>query len=146
MVVLSARKHNAGHGGCRLASPEHRHADAATRAALLSLPLAREGDRPELVGVAAGVAFGVEADLPGGQHVALNGVDLRDELAVARHRDIARLEQDLEIGHPALLRLIAEVLADDLGELAREVLGEVHVAAAAAAREPGDWQRAEQAS
>ena len=60
----------------------------------------------------ASVPLGVEADLPRGQHAALDGVDLRDEVAVARHRHIASLEEDLEVRCPALLRLVGEVLAD----------------------------------
>jgi hypothetical protein len=53
-----------------------------------------------------GTAFGVEADLARGQDAPLGGVDLRDEVAVARERDVLELEQDLEARRPALLRLV----------------------------------------
>jgi hypothetical protein len=41
-------------------------------------------------------------------------VDLRDEVAVARERDVLELEQDLEARRPALLRLVGVRLAHDL--------------------------------
>jgi hypothetical protein len=67
---------------------------------------------------------------PRGEHAALDGVDLRHEVAVARCRHIMLLEQVFELGRPALLGLIGEVLAHDLPEVSRQVLGEVHTDAA----------------
>ena len=89
-----------------------------TRRALL---LARERHCPELVGVAPRVALGVEAHLARGEHAALDGVDLTD-VTSPRDREL--------VGRPALLRLVGEVLADDLREVARQVIGEVHADAA----------------
>ncbi|MDC0740895.1 hypothetical protein [Polyangium mundeleinium] len=63
--------------------------------------------------MAPGVAIGVESDLARGEHTALDGVDLADELAVARERHVATLKQDLEVRRPALLRLVGEILADN---------------------------------
>jgi hypothetical protein len=41
-------------------------------------------------------------------------VDLADQIAVARRIDVAVLEQDFEVGRPAFLALVAEVLRDYL--------------------------------
>ena len=95
--------------------------------------------------MATRVALGVEADLARGEHAPLDGVDLADQLAIAGQRHVAALEQDLEVRRPALLRLVGEVLADDLREVARQVLGEVHADAAPVDGEPRDGERAEQA-
>jgi hypothetical protein len=42
-------------------------------------------------------ALGVEAHLPRRQHASLDGVHLRDEIAIARQGDVTAPEQDLEI-------------------------------------------------
>jgi hypothetical protein len=55
---------------------------------------------------APGGALGVEADLTGGEDAPLDGVDLADELAVSGQRDVLALEEDLEVGGPALLAVV----------------------------------------
>src|SRR5690606_35502413 len=96
-----------------------------------SLLLAGERDGPEAVGVAApGGALGVEADFAGGEDAALDGVDLANELAVAGQRDVLALEEDLEVGGPALLAVVGERLGYDLRAVAGQVLCEVHADAA----------------
>jgi hypothetical protein len=62
-------------------------------------------------------------------------VDLRHEVAALGQHHVLALEQDLEVRRPALLRFVGEHLGHDLGEVARQVLGEVHADAAAVDRE-----------
>ncbi len=102
-----------------------------------ALLLTRERDRPEAVGVAAaGGTLGLEGDLARGQYAPLDRVHLGDKVAIPRERDVAALEENLEVGRPALLRLVREGLTPDLRIVARQVLGEVHADAAAVHRQP----------
>ena len=95
---------------------------------------------------AACAALGVEADLARGQHAPLDRVDLRDDVAVARERDVLALEQDLKVRRPALLRVVREGLANDPREVAGQALGEVHADAAPVGRQARDGQRAQYAA
>ena len=97
----------------------HSHADLPTASPLWrALPLAGQGHRPELVCVPAVGALGVEGHLSRRQHAAFDGVNLPDEFALARQCDVASLEENLEVGGPALLGLVGEVLRQHLGEVA----------------------------
>ncbi|NOJ92290.1 hypothetical protein HMI51_04945 [Corallococcus coralloides] len=57
-------------------------------------------------------------------------MNLPNEFALARQGDVAALEQDFEVGGPALLGLVGEVLGHHLREVAGKVLGEIHPDAA----------------
>jgi hypothetical protein len=106
------------------------------RAGVRGAGVQRQGQGPEPVGVTvAGRALGVEPDLPGREDALLDGVDLGDEFALAGEGHVPALQKNLEVGRPALLRVVGEVLGDDLREVASQVLGEVHADAAAVDRE-----------
>src|SRR3989339_2218155 len=95
---------------------------------------------------ASPAAFGVKTDLARGQHSPLDGVDLCDEVAVARERDIPALEQDLQVCGPAFFGLAGKHLTHDLGKIAAQILGEVHADAALVDREACDGQGLEHAA
>ncbi len=107
--------------------PNDAHADLpATPSLRPPLALACKEHSLELVLVPAVGALRVEGHLPRGQHAALDGVNLPDELALSRQGDVAALEENLEVGGLVLLGLVGEVLGHHL----REVAGEVHADAA----------------
>ena len=103
-----------------MVSSNHPHPDLhLPRPDDLPVPLARQDDRPEAVGVTvAGGALGVEPDLAGGEDALLDGVDLGDEVALAGQSHVAALQENLEVGRPPLLGVVGEVLGDDLREVA----------------------------
>lgn len=91
---------------CLSRSPLPQRPDAALsnpRAARRALLLTFQRHRPELVDVTTRVALGVEADLRRWEHAPLDGVDLADQLALARQCHVAALDEDLEVRRPALL-------------------------------------------
>lgn len=72
--------------------------------------------------------LGIEADLSRGEDATFDGVDLGDHLPVSGEKNVAPLEEDLEIGGPAFFGVVGERFGVDLGVVAGEVLREVDFA------------------